>query len=261
MKRFPDRNSRSRLNRLLMLSAFLAIAWLASNSEIRAEDKQTQSKKADGYRLEFFGDIDHVLIPDLRYKGDHPLTIEAQVIPYKREPEPIRACIVGNLQLSGIGLHYSHKNWLFHVNDGREGNGGYASVVADKQAQLNKLVHVAGVYDGKLVQLYINGKLQKREAQTMNPHFPSPHDFMVGADPDGQGFPHQYFKGIIDEVRISKVARYTKNFSPTKEKFKTDKDTIVLYHFDEGKGKIAKDSSGQGHHGKIQGAIWVKEKP
>lgn len=259
MARPQDQSLMLVVKRVTMFSAIVSLTWFVSITEIRAEDKNANKRKATGNRLEFSGDHDHVLIPGLRYDGKHPLTLEAVVIPYKRDPEPTRACIVGNLQLSGIGLHYSHKHWLFHVNDGRDGNGGYASVGAEKLAQLNKPVHVAGVYDGKLVQIYINGKLQPRASQTNNPHFPSKHDFMVGADPDDEGFAHQFFKGIIDEVRISKVARYTKDFTPAKQKFKTDKNTLVLYHFDEGRGKIAKDASGNGNHGKIYGAKWVKE--
>ena len=61
----------------------------------------------------------------------------------------------------------------------------------------------------------------------------------------------------ITEVRISKVARYDKDFTPAK-RFEPDADTLALYHFDEGSGDVLKDSSGNGHHGKIVGAKWVK---
>ena len=56
--------------------------------------------------------------------------------------------------------------------------------------------------------------------------------------------------------RISRTARYTKVFTPQK-RFEPDKDTLALYHFDEGQGDLLKDSSGNGHHGKIIGAKWV----
>src|ERR1019366_7642082 len=61
---------------------------------------------------------------------------------------------------------------------------------------------------------------------------------------------------IMDEVRFSKVARYDKDFTPAK-RFEPDADTLALYHFDEGAGDVLKDSSGNGHHGKIVGAKWV----
>jgi hypothetical protein len=37
-----------------------------------------------------------------------------------------------------------------------------------------------------------------------------------------------------------------------------DADTVALYRFDEGQGDKLTDSSGNGHHGKIVGAKWVK---
>ena len=52
-------------------------------------------------------------------------------------------------------------------------------------------------------------------------------------------------------------ARYTEDFTPTK-RFENDEHTLALYHFDEGQGDFLTDSSGNGHHGKIVGAKWVR---
>jgi len=41
--------------------------------------------------------------------------------------------------------------------------------------------------------------------------------------------------------------------------FKADSATVAIYHFDEGQGDVLKDSSGNGHHGKIVGAKWVND--
>ena len=63
-----------------------------------------------------------------------------------------------------------------------------------------------------------------------------------------------YFAGYIDEVRISKVARYniTKGrFTPPKkrEKFKNDAKTVALWHFDEPRGtREFSDTSGNAYH-------------
>ena len=65
-----------------------------------------------------------------------------------------------------------------------------------------------------------------------------------------------FFHGSIDEVRISKTDRYTADFTP-RARFEPDKDTLALYHFDEGQGDALTDSSGNGHHGKIVNAKWV----
>ena len=67
----------------------------------------------------------------------------------------------------------------------------------------------------------------------------------------------RFFNGIIDEIRISNTARYTEDFTPEK-RFENDEHTLALYHMDEGSGDVLKDSSGNGHHGKIFGAKWVR---
>jgi hypothetical protein len=48
------------------------------------------------------------------------------------------------------------------------------------------------------------------------------------------------FSGLIDEVRISSVARYTADFTP-EDRFTVDSDTLALWHFDEGTGTTATD--------------------
>ncbi|NQV26316.1 MAG: SUMF1/EgtB/PvdO family nonheme iron enzyme [Rhodopirellula sp.] len=63
--------------------------------------------------------------------------------------------------------------------------------------------------------------------------------------------------GMMGETRVSTVARYDQDFTP-EFNFKTDKDTLALYHFDEGQGDVLKDSSGNNHDGKIVGAKWAK---
>jgi len=40
------------------------------------------------------------------------------------------------------------------------------------------------------------------------------------------------FKGYIDELRVSSIARYTENFTPPTHRFSTDDDTVLLTHFD-----------------------------
>jgi hypothetical protein len=66
----------------------------------------------------------------------------------------------------------------------------------------------------------------------------------------------KFFHGTIDEVRLSAVARYTQDFKP-KDPLDLDQHTAALYHFDEGRGEVLHDSSGNNHHGKIIGAKWV----
>ena len=81
---------------------------------------------------------------------------------------------------------------------------------------------------------------------------------ILGWSPTATANPNEYFlDGQIDEVRISKTSRYTKNFTPER-RFTPDKDTLAQHHFDAGSGDKLTDHSGNNHHGKIHGATWVK---
>jgi hypothetical protein len=46
----------------------------------------------------------------------------------------------------------------------------------------------------------------------------------------------QYAIGYIDEVRVSKIARYTSNFTPTTSAFTNDSNTVLLLHFNGANG-------------------------
>src|SRR5262249_8174856 len=95
--------------------------------------------------------------------------------------------------------------------------------------------HVAGVRVGKELRLYLDGKLASK-VDVEEPMAESKNPFTLGGN---------VFAGLIGEVRISRVARYDKDFTPPK-RFEPDADTLALYHFDEGQGDVLKDSSGHG---------------
>ena len=113
------------------------------------------------------------------------------------------------------------------------------------------------MFDGKQLRLYVDGKLQKNTGTPRGQHKESRHRFFVGADPNEAGSPHNFFNGIIYEVQFSRSARYTKSFRVPRLLL-ADSETLLMLHFDEGKGKTTKDASGNGHDGLLQGARWVK---
>jgi len=77
---------------------------------------------------------------------------------------------------------------------------------------------------------------------------------------------HPFFRGWIDELRLSNTIRYTKIFSPTLRPYLNDGNTVALYHFDDGIGSLVSDTSnalgGPSHGfrqygGTIDGPEWV----
>jgi hypothetical protein len=64
------------------------------------------------------------------------------------------------------------------------------------------------------------------------------------------------FAGTIDEIRISRVARYESAQFVPQRRFSADADAIALFHLDEGSGDTADDVAG-GHRGQVSGAGWL----
>jgi hypothetical protein len=60
-----------------------------------------------------------------------------------------------------------------------------------------------------------------------------------------------HYQGALDDVRISKVARYQATFPRPTSAFVADDDTVALYGFDEAAGTMLVDASGHGHNGSL----------
>jgi len=132
---------------------------------------------------------------------DGPFTLEAWV-----RPKSIQATagLVAKTQQSEFGLLAENgmPNFLVHLGD------RYVSANGTSPLPLNTWSHVAGVYDGQSVSLFVNGE---RIAQTTGngPRQRNDLPLFLGADPDQQGDPSRGFDGWIDEVRLSVGARYS----------------------------------------------------
>ena len=86
-----------------------------------------------------------------------------------------------------------------------------------------------------------------------------------------QGVVESFYNGLVDEMRISKVLRYSgTSYTVPTAPFATDGDTVALYHFDETAGTTATDSSGAPggpSHGTLNvggsptGPVWTQDSP
>ena len=120
--------------------------------------------------------------------------------------------------------------------------------------------HFAVVYRDGATQLYVDGRALDYNGQSqVDPAGLASQVLAIGARlpvEEMQNAQFHFFQGLVDELRISTVARYTEDFEPA-VRHEVDAHTLALYHFDEGEGEILHDASGNGHHGKIVGATWV----
>ncbi|MBC8355690.1 MAG: hypothetical protein H8E66_27240 [Planctomycetes bacterium] len=189
---------------------------------------------------------------DLKYDGKTPLTIEAWVTPAGGVGQ-----IVANCHGNGLALQATATgHWGFHVRD----NKTYQQGTSNDNVRIGHRTHVAGVFDGRMVRLYVNGQLQDQVGTMTSGNKVSPFHFMIGADPDFNSKPQSHFKGSIDSVHVAFADLYQRNFTPRDPPTRTPA-SVLLLKLDEGEGDIAKDTSARRHDAKIHGAKWKSGAP
>jgi len=121
----------------------------------------------------------------------------------------------------------------------------------------NKWTHVAATWDGLVIRTFVNGKFlmafDKTGADGATGVLRDTDDTLkIGRRVRG-GDTHSIFKGLIDEVRISKILRYTEaGFALPTKAFTPDGDTVALYHFDEAVNGVVKDASSLANDGNLR---------
>lgn len=225
---------------------------------------------SENYALEFDGKSSAVELPDLKYDGTHPFTLEATICPLMRESEQSIdvALMMGNVNFRVSVLE---ENGLsrFLVTSAIKGKK-HIRLFSQPVERPVAAYHVAAIYDGTQIRLYVNGEqthysVEVSDKQNNYTPMTGPIEleqvytnaiFQIGRTTSNPTSNHS-FRGIIDEVRLSSIVRYTENFTPEK-RLKTDEHTMGLYHFDEVGSNVLKDSSGNGHDGRIIRAQWIK---
>jgi serine/threonine protein kinase len=186
------------------------------------------------FGLLFDGVDDYVdLGENFRFNPNEPLTLEAWVrfdgvTKFKHQG-------VITSQPFQMLLNDNKNQWQVYVRDFKFGGGAQASLKSEKMKLIRdyELSVPLVFHDQSGIMQYLG------------------MDYLWKSSPWG------VLDGVMDEVRISNVARYDHDFTPS-TKFEVDQHTLALYHFDEGKGDVLKDSSGKGHDGKIHGAKWYQ---
>ena len=268
---------------LLLLPILLGCSEPSNDAAVSAENRKPQSSVQENvksvandtrsisqekppvdYALSFDGKDDYVEIPSLKYDGSYPLTIELTVTPQFSLEKPPNSrwgrtpSLVGDWGFSfqgyGLIILADKFHWCFGLHD--EKSNHYMNAVSSDPADPNRTVHVAGVFDGKKAHLFVDGKLVGVSGR-IEKYVPSGMPFLIGAAWKKGNKREFHLDGFIDELRISKTARYTKDYIPP-VRFEPDGNTIALYHCDAGNGKVLKDSSSNKNDGKIVGATWVR---
>ena len=149
------------------------------------------------------------------------------------------------------------------LNGGRPGlsvhlAGAYAEVQSDRLLEAERWHHVAGVFDGSELRLYVDGQLAGREAgagaRTINAL-----PLIIGGDVGAGGSANSTLEGEIDGVRLSSVARYSgQDFLPARRHL-ADEHTYLLLHMDAAQGPWLHDSSPKAAHATTRGAASISD--
>lgn len=170
------------------------------------EDWNTASK--GGSAFSFDGNT-VIAIPN-KVKAVQPadaITVEAWVFPEDLSGWKLICCHWGGAVVGSYHLGVEAGTPKFHINTGN----GTAFAGDVKQLELNKWQHVAGTYDGKTIRIFVNGKEggAANHGGKLTSGDPT-YDVIIGSKASRE----LQWRGLLDEVRISSVARDAAELSP-----------------------------------------------
>jgi Concanavalin A-like lectin/glucanases superfamily len=114
-------------------------------------------------------------------------------------------------------------------------NGSYV-ITANTALSANTWTHVAISRVSGVTNMFVGGVLQTTSYTDTN-NYPQ-RSITIGSY-----YTHaSFFNGYIDDLRISKIGRYTVTFTPVATAFTPDTNTTFLSHFDGNNGSIALSS-------------------
>jgi len=206
-------------------------------------------------------------------------TLEAWIKPYGNQFNNFQPNIVGfpmrhpNLELCGNSNNPGCPgNPTKTVTQLRDLNANYFTIVSNDALPdtTNTWYHIAGTWNNATLFMYQNGNLEGQlQPYSQNPPFSVPLNcsFVLcdeGIDiggfrfvaPNGQLWNGQYFKGLIDEVRVWGIARSQGDINNNMKTVLTGNEDGLVYYwrFDEGAGLLV-NSQAKTAYGTLGGGI------
>ncbi len=218
--------------------------------------KEPEPPPAAGFALDLNGASDYVEVNDERRKRSLRLksfTVEAWVWP-RPSPNPaadeVERYVIAKNGLGNNGVSFAifikDGCWAYATGDGIEVD----PVVTRVPCTPGVWTHCALVYEGGFRTFYVDGKPVGRTRAKRPIGFDDQPLYIGAVSLDGNAA--CFWRGGIDEVRITNGPRYHKDFTPERE-FKADADTHLLLHMDEGKGTRVRDLSRFDNSGALRG--------
>lgn len=178
------------------------------------------------------------------------ITVEAWI---KRNANGTHA-IVERYSCSGGGYALRVQNDKLQFMTLRN-NYEYDLVVGNSTVMTGTWLHVAGVFDGTQLRVYLNGTLDGSKNSVFAPGSGT-SNLRIGVAGDGDT---DFFNGLIDEVRITPEGLYSTNFNPpvrlmaSGRRESAEGVTKGFWNFDD---QSSNDGSGFNNHGSLIGGAW-----
>ena len=175
-------------------------AQWSSNQDWNKGTKQGHSFSFDGKTLITFGKTDII-------QPTTAITVEAWV--YLAEITDWRLIFTKWADIPDGSYHLAIKNGYPQFHIFTEEGEGFA--IAEERIEIGQWHHIAGTYDSEQIRVYVDGKeVISKEHSGEIVYEGKDYDVVIGSK-DARKF---YWIGLIDEVRISSIARQPEELSP-----------------------------------------------
>lgn len=134
--------------------------------------------------------------------------------------------------------------------------GGFTDLQYLSNLPANTWLHLVATYDGSVMKIYLNGVLDNsvNVSKTIVTNAGNAYIGTYGTTPTGT----YNFSGIIDEVRVyNRALSANEVLQHYRGTFANETGLVGLWHFNEGSGNTANDSSASVNNGTITGAVYT----
>jgi hypothetical protein len=213
--------------------------------------------KTQNYALQFDGVDDYVEVPnDPSLNLSTGLTIEAWIYSYRTDGPRV---ILSKWNDRGNDWSYLFKGEgdRLSIELSKNFHNDLCALQSRSPIPINTWIHVATTFDGDAVKLYMFG-LEENTMRVNGTIDNSASQLLIGAV-DGFGG-HEYFSGILDEVRIWNYARSNQeinDFMHT-ELVGSEPGLVAYWNFNKVASDTLFDLTSNGNHGILHGgAEWI----
>lgn len=161
---------------------------------------------------------------------------------------------------TAVGNYGSGMQFLLRVDGNRpafwvDNGGGFRVVNGATTVPLNTWTHLAGVWNGSVLTVYINGVLDGTAGVVGGAFNATTNPVRIGASLTSESW-----HGKLDDVRIWSIARPVTDISTYMNACVsgTTPGLVALYHFEEGAGTSVADLTGHGYNGTlVSSPVWT----